>query len=212
MPKYDISDDGKTIDGKIVVFLKPPSVWADLPDSGGSTPAATGAGDSSDSSPAAAKSSEDSAPSDEPAAGGSGGASPAAKTSGASPDAGATDAKPSAAKTPAGSATSPAAEKAAAKKDGPEPALKDPRWTNSELQHGEDASMEISVEQGDGRRVRFIVERKDGEKWTKEGEVEAAVTGSKASAKIALEHPAQMSGNVLVEAGDHEIRFRCELI
>src|SRR6266852_4591686 len=146
MAKYALSDDGKVIDGRIIVFLKPPQ-YRDGP--------------ASDEDRRRTTSAEESSPAERPD-------NVASKT---------------------------------------QPALKDPRWARSEIEHGEIAAMEVAVEHGEGRRVRFIVERKDGPRWEQVATVEAAVAKGKARGEVKLEHSAHKSGNVFDAAADHELRF-----
>jgi hypothetical protein len=94
----------------------------------------------------------------------------------------------------------------------PDPVLGDARWIGSDLEHGDTATMEVAVEQGEGRRVRFTLERNDGGQWSPCGTAEATVADGKARAEAPLEHPAHTDGDPFAEAEDQELRFRCELV
>lgn len=94
----------------------------------------------------------------------------------------------------------------------PDPVLNDARWIGSDLEHGDTATMEVAVEYGEGRRVRFTLERNDGGQWSPCGTAEATVANGKARAEAPLEHPAHTDGDPFADAEDQELRFRCELV
>jgi hypothetical protein len=94
----------------------------------------------------------------------------------------------------------------------PDAALGEARWAESDFEHGDKASMEVDVEHGEGRRVRFILERKDGNEWSSVATVEGTVSKGKASASAALEHPGDPEAEPFADAAEREMRFRCELV
>jgi hypothetical protein len=72
--------------------------------------------------------------------------------------------------------------------------------------------MEVDVEHGEGRRVRFILERKDGGEWTSVATAEGTVAKGKASASAPLEHPGDSDADAFADPAEREMRFRCELV
>jgi hypothetical protein len=94
----------------------------------------------------------------------------------------------------------------------PEPVLGHARWIESDLEHFDTAAMEVAVEHGEGRRVRFVLERNEGGQWSAFASAEATVEKGKARAEAPLEHPAHADGDPFADAEEQEIRFRCELV
>jgi hypothetical protein len=157
-PKYSPSDDGKTIDGQVVVFVWPPG--------GSDGPSANEPGK------AATPSGHHAAP-----AGSSSGGAAASET-----DAGAKSGKKAEAK------KGEARKDDKKKREKPEAGkLSNPSWHSESYEHGQKAEMSVEAPWLDGRKVRFIVERHAaGDEWEKVSEATATVSGSRAKAAVEI--------------------------
>jgi len=87
------------------------------------------------------------------------------------------------------------------------PMLANPRWSSKAFAHGDGATLQVDAPGLDGRTVRFIVERREGEEWAQVGTVEGMVENGVAEAGLQLEHPNASEAG----AEPAELRFSCEL-
>ena len=67
--------------------------------------------------------------------------------------------------------------------------LASPRWTTTKVAHGDEAQLEIDAKGLDGQRVKFVLERLDGQSWVGVGAAIAKVSGGKAKATVPVSHP-----------------------
>src|SRR5438094_10117808 len=64
----------------------------------------------------------------------------------------------------------------------PEAVLGEARWLESDLEHLETAAMEVAVEHGEGRRIRFVLERNEGGQWSPFASADGTVEMGEANA------------------------------
>jgi len=87
------------------------------------------------------------------------------------------------------------------------PMLANPRWSSQSFAHGDHATLQVDAPGLDGRTVRFIVERREGEGWAALETLEGTVEGGVAEAALQVAHPDP--SNPGAEPAD--LRFSCEL-
>ncbi|HTO96113.1 MAG TPA: hypothetical protein VMK66_03630 [Myxococcales bacterium] len=87
------------------------------------------------------------------------------------------------------------------------PMLANPRWSNDSFANGEPATLMVDAPGLDGRTVRFVVERLDGEDWVPYDTVESRVEDGVAEGSLQVAHPSPEDG----DAEPVELRFTCEL-
>ena len=85
--------------------------------------------------------------------------------------------------------------------------LANPRWSADSFSHGDHATMRVDAPGLDGRTVRFLVERRNGETWSDYTVVEAQVKDGLAEAQLDLEHPDPDHP----QATEADLRFSCEV-
>src|SRR5260221_8200493 len=174
MSTYTASDDGKVVDGRIVVWIRPPRSSDPQEEERAATQESTAAQNPGQAKDEEKKGEEKQEP-EKPEPGKL--ASPASqqKTSTAAQ-------KPGQAKDK---------EKKGEEKQKPEKAepgkLSNPSWHSESYEHGEKAEMLVEAPWLDGRKVRFIVERHAaGEEWEQVAEVTATVSGGRAKASVEI--------------------------
>jgi hypothetical protein len=87
------------------------------------------------------------------------------------------------------------------------PMLANPRWSSESFANGEPATLIVDAPGLDGRTVRFIVERLEGEEWVPFDTVESRVEEGVAEGSVQVAHPSPEAG----DAEPVELRFTCEL-
>jgi hypothetical protein len=87
------------------------------------------------------------------------------------------------------------------------PTLANPRWSSQSFAHGDRATLQVDAPGLDGREVRFVVERRDGEQWSAVQTLEAKVANGVAEAQMQLAHPDPSDP----AASPADLRFSCEL-
>lgn len=186
--KYQQSDDGNVIDGKIVVWIVPSPSAAPPPSSGHSW--SVSSDDQDGSAPSAGSTADDgTVGGGEPVGGRADGAAAGAKTE------------------EAGAAAAAAPEENS-------PQLVDPEWfhddENDNLHHDDDMGMRVKAPGCDGRKVRFFVEHKHGGAWAPFLVAEAEVVSGVAQTEMHAQHPAaHLDHEDLAPA---ELRFRAWLV
>ena len=87
------------------------------------------------------------------------------------------------------------------------PMLANPRWSSQSFAHGDQATLQVDAPGLDGRTVRFVVEKREGEDWTEVETLEGTVENGIAQAGLQVSHPKPSDAGA--EAA--ELRFSCEL-
>lgn len=98
----------------------------------------------------------------------------------------------------------------AAEVEAPEPTdkmLANPRWSRESFGDGDRATMQIDAAGLDGRPVKFVVERREGEEWIAHDTLTAKVADGVAAVSLDLPHPSPEDP----AAAPAEFRFSCEL-
>ncbi|HUJ27424.1 MAG TPA: hypothetical protein VLW85_15475 [Myxococcales bacterium] len=106
-----------------------------------------------------------------------------------------------------------AAGPTAAKTEKPDPtALKNPQWVAADpnqgarFEHGENAQMKVEAPGHDGKKVKFIVEQRIGNKWQTFQAITGVVKNGVAQARVKAQHP--QAGKKGAPAAPHVLRFR----
>ena len=87
------------------------------------------------------------------------------------------------------------------------PMLANPRWSSGSFAHGDHGTLQVDAPGLDGRTVRFIVERREGEEWAQVETLEGTVENGVAEAGLQMAHP--NASDPAAEPAD--LRFSCEL-
>jgi hypothetical protein len=87
------------------------------------------------------------------------------------------------------------------------PMLANPRWSSESFANGEPATLTVDAPGLDGRTVRFVVERMEGEEWVAFDTVESRVEDGVAEASLEVAHPSPEAS----DAEPVELRFSVEL-
>jgi hypothetical protein len=88
----------------------------------------------------------------------------------------------------------------------PDRMLANPRWSSDSYEAGDRATLQVDAEGLEGRTVKFVVERRDGEEWVAHETLAAKVANGLAEATLEL---SRSDGDP--EAGPADFRFSCEL-
>ena len=84
--------------------------------------------------------------------------------------------------------------------------LEAPTWGHRDLAHLDQTTLSVGAQGLDGRRVKFVVERRDGETWTAVDEHLVVVAKGRAEAEVVLRHPSPGA------SGPVPLRFRAEVM
>jgi len=87
------------------------------------------------------------------------------------------------------------------------PMLANPRWSSKSFAHGDHATLQVDAAGLDGRTVRFMVERREGEEWAQVETLEGPVENGVAEVALQMAHP--NASDPRAEPAD--LRFSCEL-
>ena len=84
--------------------------------------------------------------------------------------------------------------------------LANPRWSSDSYEAGDRATLQVDAEGLEGRTVKFVVERRDGEEWVAHETLAAKVANGVAETTLDLSR-----SDADPEAAPADYRFSCEL-